>query len=338
MNNQIFKGKFGPLLIAEIGGNHEGDFDYAKQLTKLAINSKADVIKFQLYSGDSLVNKCESPERHRHFQKFELTKDQHLYLADLVVNSGKKYLASVWSKEMLSWIDPYLEYYKIGSGDLNAFPFIQQFALNNKPIILSTGLSTEAEVIESVKFIRDTNSCYLTDNLALLQCTSMYPIDYSDAHLNVMQRLKSITNAVVGYSDHTIGYRTLAYAAAMGAELLEFHFTDNPKEREFRDHQVSLTPDDIDLLVREIEFISNIKGDAEKQPLEIELKNNHHISFRRAVYPSRDIRIGEKLDENDLVVLRPLQGIDARDYYKLIGKKALKDIKKLGRLSWDLFD
>jgi len=338
MSSGVFKGKFGPLLIAEIGGNHEGDFEYAKHLTNLAINSKADVIKFQLYSGDSLVNKKENPQRHKHFQRFELTKDQHIYLAELVQNSGKKYLASVWSEEMLTWIDPYLEIYKIGSGDLNAYPLIRRFALNGKPIILSTGLTGESEVLDVVDFIRKINSLYNRSNIALLQCTSMYPIDFSDAHLAVMDEFRRKLNVVVGYSDHTVGCKTLAYAAAMGAQVLEFHFTDNPTDRTFRDHQVSLTVKDIDRLVEDLEFIQQIKGDSLKKPLNIEVENNHQISFRRAVYPCRDLQKGEYVTEKDLVVLRPLHGIDAKDYFKLIGKKVLKDINSLDKLSWDLFE
>ncbi len=338
MDNEIFTGKYGPLLIAEIGGNHEGDFEYAKHLTQLAIESKADVIKFQLYTGDSLVNKLQSPERNEHFKNFELSKDQHVFLAEQVLKAGKKYLASVWSEEMLSWIDPYLTYYKIGSGDLNAYSLIRRFALNGKPIILSTGLAFEEEVVDTLAFIRKTNPIYGSQNLAVLQCTSMYPIELVDANLAVMSELKRKSNVVIGYSDHTIGFKTLAYAVAMGAEILEFHFTDNPENRDFRDHQVSLTKDQVNQLVEEIEFINSIRGDAHKKPLAIETENNHHITFRRAVYPKRDIQKGEIIKEDDLIILRPLHGIDAREYYQLIGKKTLRHINKFEKLTWDLFE
>lgn len=113
-----FRGKNGPLLIAEIGGNHEGDFRYAKELTCMAIDSGADMVKFQLYTGDSLVSPVEGPGRNRHFKKFELIKNQHIELADMVLSSGLLYIASVWDPKMVEWIDDYIEIYKIGSGDM----------------------------------------------------------------------------------------------------------------------------------------------------------------------------------------------------------------------------
>lgn len=338
MGKNTFEGKHGPLLIAEIGGNHEGNFEYAKQLTQLAIGTDVDFIKFQLYYGDSLVNKYVSEQRNRHFKKFELTKEQHIELAEMVIASGKKYLASVWSADILDWIDPYSEMYKIGSGDLNAYPLIELIAKKSKPIILSTGLSSEAEVMDVVDFIRQTNPYYKEDHLAVLQCTSMYPIDYADAHLEVMNTLKEKTNTVVGYSDHTIGHKTLAYAVAMGAQILEFHFTDNPVGKEFRDHKVSLTPSGVQELIDEIGFIKKIKGVPTKQPTKIETDNVHEISFRRAIYPKRKIEKGETITEDHLVILRPLMGIDAREYKLLIGKKANQDIEELHILNWDLFE
>ena len=129
-----------PLLIAEIGGNHEGDFEYARHLCDLAIESGADYVKFQLYTGDSLVSPVESPERHEHFRRFELTPEQHLDLARRCRAGGVGYNASVWAPEMLEWIDDHLDFYKIGSGDLTAWPVLERFAERGKPMLLSTGL------------------------------------------------------------------------------------------------------------------------------------------------------------------------------------------------------
>ena len=142
-----FRGKYGPLLIAEIGGNHEGDFGYAKRLTKLAIDSDADVVKFQMYSGNTLVNPVEAPDRHKHFKKFELSKQQYIELAEMVTQAGKMFMASIWNVEMIDWVDKYNPIYKIGSGDLLTWPLLAHLATRNKPIILSTGLATEEEVM-----------------------------------------------------------------------------------------------------------------------------------------------------------------------------------------------
>lgn len=334
-----FAGKYGPLLIAEIGGNHEGDFEYAKRLAKLAIESNVDYVKFQIYTGDSLVSKQESPDRNKHFKKFELTKDQHRYLAEMVLEAGINYTSSVWDVDSMNWIDEYISLYKIGSGDLTAYPVLRKTALIGKPIILSTGLSLEKEVLDAVRFIQNVNPIYKSpDMLAVLQCTSMYPIPLSDANLSVIHSLKNVTGLTIGYSDHTEGSKALMYATSMGAEILEFHFTDSREGKVFRDHKVSLTKDEIKELIAEIQLINQLKGKSTKMPTQIELDNGHEFSFRRAVYPSRDIKQGEILSEDNLTVLRPNSGIDARDFDKLIGKKALIDLKEHQKLDFNLFD
>jgi N,N'-diacetyllegionaminate synthase len=334
-----FKGKHGPLLIAEIGGNHEGDFEYAKKLAKLAIDSDVDYVKFQIYTGDTLVSSLESPDRNKHFKKFELTKEQHRYLAQMVLDAGLKYTSSVWDIHSMSWIDEFISVYKIGSGDLTAYPVLAKTAQIGKPIILSTGLSTEKEVLDAVAHIQNSNPVYKNkDMLAVLQCTSMYPINASDSHLHVMKKLKQITGLTTGYSDHTEGSKALFYATAMGAEILEFHFTDNREGKQFRDHKISLTPSEIGELIKEIGLIKQYQGNEVKNPTQIEIDNGHINSFRRAVYPVRDIKEGEVLTEENLTVLRPNNGIDARDFHKLVGKKAKVALAKHQKLDWSLFN
>lgn len=331
-----FESKYGSLLIAEIGGNHEGNFAYAKKLTRLAIESNVDVIKFQIYSGDTLVSKIESPQRNKHFKKFELSKEQHIYLAEMVKESGLRYSCSVWDVNSLKWLDKYIDIYKIGSGDLTAYPVLKETAKIGKPIIISSGLSSEHEVLNTVKFIQNCNSIYTNKNfLGVLQCTSMYPIPFNDANLNVLKRFKEIFDLTIGYSDHTEGSKALEYAYAMDAEILEFHFTDTRKNKLFRDHKVSLTKSEVINLIDEIKLINTLKGNKYKKPLKIEEDNGHHISFRRAVYPSKDILKGEKMTHDNLTVLRPLSGIDARMYYDIIGKVALKDFKMHEKINFE---
>jgi N,N'-diacetyllegionaminate synthase len=335
MNNP-FQGKYGPLLIAEIGGNHEGNFQYAKELAQLAIGSGVDYVKFQIYTGDSLVSQEESPQRNQHFKKFELTNDQHKQLAEMVLAAGVKYTSSVWDLDAMSWIDPYISLYKIGSGDLTAYPVLKATAMLGKPMIISTGLSTEEEVLAAVRYIQQCNPVYKNkEMLAVLQCTSMYPINPSDAHLNVMAKLKTETGLTIGYSDHTEGSKALQYAVAMGAEVLEFHFTDNREGKVFRDHKVSLTPSEIQELITEISLIQHLQGNAIKQPVQIEIENGHVESFRRACYPKCAIAQGEVFTEENLTVLRPAHGIDARDYEKILGKTAKRDLRLHEKLNWD---
>lgn len=334
-----FAGKHGPLLIAEIGGNHEGDFTVAKRLVQLAIDTDVDYVKLQVYSGDQLVSRIESPDRNTHFKRFELTKEQHLFLASMIIEAGIKYTASIWDLASMEWLDKYMTVYKVGSGDLTAYSMLKHIASRNKPIIMSTGLSTEQEVMEAVKYIQSCNPAYRQkDMLALLQCTSMYPIPPSDANLAVMSRLRELSGLTIGYSDHTEGSKALEYAVALGAEILEFHFTDSREGKVFRDHKVSLTPGEVTSLIKEIRLIGEYRGLPGKEATAIELQNNHVVTFRRAVYPSRDIQPGEVLDESNLTVLRPNSGIDARDYFKVLGKRTKRELKQHQKLLWEYLE
>lgn len=326
--NSVFKGKSGVLLIAEIGGNHEGDFEYACKLTEQACLAGADVVKFQVYTGETLVSKVEDPERVKHFDRFALAPDQYIQLAKLCEQYGVRFNASVWDVEALGYLDKYLDFYKIGSGDLTAYPVLKKTAEKGKPIIMSTGLSTFAEIKDAVQFIIACNPVYKNpEMLAVLQCTSMYPIPDNEANINVVKELKRELGCTVGYSDHTVGSTALEVAVAAGAEILELHFTDSRDGKTFRDHQVSLTPTELSILSDKIVKIRRLLGDGNKKPTVSEVENDHVRTFRRSVYLSRDMKAGEIVSESDLSVLRPNNGVDARKYLNIIGKKLKKDIK-----------
>ena len=334
-NSSPWQGSSGPLLIAEIGGNHEGDFDTAKKMTELAISSGADCVKFQLYKGNTLVSPIESPERNQHFKKFELTQEQHVHLAEMCREANVSYLASVWDLEMLDWIDQYLNFYKIGSGDMTAWPILEEFARRGKPILLSTGLSTMDEVLQAVGFLQRANPSYSDpDMLAIMQCTSMYPIPDKDANLLVMDAFRAATRLSIGYSDHTIGIEALRTAAAMGAKVLEFHFTDTREGKTFRDHQVSLIADEVKQLKQDIEQITTLRGSSVKTPQVSEINNKHEISFRRGVYLCRPKKPGDIIHADDLVYLRPAHGTDARDTELVIGAKVLRNLESYRALQY----
>ncbi|GKX33937.1 MAG: hypothetical protein MnENMB40S_15550 [Rhizobiaceae bacterium MnEN-MB40S] len=320
-------GAAGPLMIAEIGGNHEGDFDVARAMAESAIRSGADCVKFQLYTGASLVSPVESPTRFHHFKKFELKKEEHIHLAEMCREAGLAYLASVWDEDMLEWIDPYLDFYKVGSGDLTAWPLLRKLAERGKPILLSTGLATLDETLQTIAQIQDVDQRYHRPEwLCVLQCTSMYPIPDHDANLKVMDTLRAATGLSIGYSDHTTGQEALRVAAAMGAEVLEFHFTDSRENKAFRDHKVSLVEQEVRDLKTDLEQIRALRGSPVKVPQESELKEKHEISFRRAVYLNRDVKAGETVSEADLAFLRPAHGTDARDASQLLETPLLKDV------------
>ncbi len=337
--NNPWHGRHGIYLIAEVGGNHEGDFEYAKRLTHLACESGVDSVKFQIYTGDTLVSPVESPDRNKHFKKFELSLEQYQELAEICRTHGVTFSASIWSLEAISLMAPWMGFYKIGSGDLTAYPVIRRIVEMKKPIVLSTGLSTLEEVGQTVDFIQGLDERYKKpENLAILQCTSMYPIPPEDAHLKVMDLFRESFGLPVGYSDHTVGLEAMEVAVAMGAQVLEKHFTDTREGKTFRDHQVSFVKTEVASLIEKIKRIQALHGEKNKIPAEIEIKNNHPHSFRRAVYAKCDLPAGTLVTENQLTVLRPNAGIDARDYFKLLGKRVKHGVKAFHKLDWHDFE
>jgi len=324
-----FENNKGIYLIAEIGGNHEGDFDYAKYLTRLAAESGVNAIKYQIYTGDMLVNPKYDPDRNKHFKKFELTKDQYIELANLCQRLGVTFMASVWDVDAIDWVDPYSTIYKIGSGDMTAYNLIKKIVLTKKPIVLSTGLATMDEVRNVVAFIKELDKTYIEHKkLSILQCTSMYPIPDEDANLNVIRTYIDEFNLPIGYSDHTVGTNAIDVAVSMGAKIIEVHFTDTREGKVFRDHKVSLTKEEILSFLSRVKKIKTLQGIGIKSPTPSEIASGHVESFRRAVYAKHDLPVGHKLEEKDLLVLRPIVGTPSEKIYDLIGVELKVQLSK----------
>lgn len=324
------------LVIAEIGGNHEGNFESAKSLLKLASESGASAAKFQIYTANELVNIVESPSSHQHFKRFELTYDQYIELAETAKKLGIMFMASIWNREALEILDPYIAVHKIGSGDLTSHEMIEATVRTGKPIILSCGLATIDEIENVVGYIQSLDSSYVEEEkLCLLQCTSMYPIPDADANLNSMALIRERTGLPVGYSDHTLGTYACEIAVAMGAQVIEKHFTDQRERRDFRDHRISNTPDEMRDFVAKARRIKELQGVYEKRVMPSEIESGHLVSFRRAVYPRKDLTAGMVLKRDDIISLRPNKGIDGRNYFSVLGKTLKHDKKAYERLSWD---
>jgi N,N'-diacetyllegionaminate synthase len=321
----------GVYIIAEIGGNHEGSFKKAKELLVDAIDSGVDAVKFQVYTGSTLVNSKVDLDRVKHFDKFALTTRQYLDLADICNNFNIDFLASVWDENQILLFSDRMPFYKIGSGDLTAYPLLKIISKTGKPILLSTGLSNLEEVKASVSYIIKCNPIYKNKGMVgVLQCTSMYPIPDSDANLKAISLFKKeFPLLVVGYSDHTVGGYAAELAVTLGAKILELHFTDNKKDRKFRDHQVSFTNLEIKSLINKINKINLLLGECIKKPMSSEIESGHVISFRRGIYFNKDMKNGDMISATDLVALRPCYGIPAEKFEDLIGKKCNKNIKKL---------
>lgn len=338
--SEYFKSKTNKIFyIAEVGGNHEGSFELAKSMCRLAVNSGADAVKFQLYYGDTLVNPVNAADRNKHFKKFELTKEQHIELAKMTIDAGKYYMASVWDEEMLSWIDEFIEIHKVGSGDLTHFKMLKLLTETGKPIILSTGLSNIEEIKKAVNFIVDIDRSYLLEKkLCLLQCTSLYPTSNNDANLLSIECLKENFNLPIGYSDHTIGDRALTIAYVLGAKVIEKHFTDYREGKEFRDNIVSLTKDEVKNYLNSLHEVDNLLGVKEKVITKNEIATGHNISFRRGIYAKNNMKKGDYITEDSLLILRPYDGISASEYFNILGKKITRDIEKFAPLQFDHFN
>lgn len=316
-------------FIAEIGGNHEGDFERAQKQLELALQAGVDAVKFQIYRGDRLVSPAENKSRNRRFREFELSNSEFEELATTAADHDTDFLASIWDKESLEWADPLVPFHKIGSGDLTAFPLIRQIVEIGKPILLSVGLSSLEEVGRTIDYIEELDPSYIQDNkLILLQCNSMYPTPDEDANLRGIFKLESTFNLPVGYSDHTFGTEAAYLATLAGACVLEVHFTDERGDREFRDHHISVKRDEVLEFMDRLRRAETLLGEEKVQVTPSEQDSGHVTSFRRGVYAAEDLDKGEVLTENNLTILRPEHGVPAWQYDKVIGKRLLTKRKQ----------
>ena len=330
-----------PFLIAEIGGNHEGDLARAVELTQLAASSGAHAVKFQAYRPDGIVNRMVNPERNRHFKKFALKPTEYVELAQTCHSLGIEFMASLWDHEYVELLDPYIRVHKVGSGDLTNKPLLEILAKKNKPLCIATAMATMAEVADMVSFIDDVNSdLRKSGRLCAMHCVAMYgePLDrYANLGAIETLRIALPSNVVVGYSDHTVGTTAIKVAVSMGARVIETHFTDDPK-REFRDHHLSKTQEDLVDFIRFCVQRKTMLGSGKKEPVsEIETKERIR-EFRRGVFLGRYMEAGEVISKDDLITLRPNVGIDAKDYNLVVGRRLCINKNALEPLSWNDFD
>ena len=324
-------------LIAEIGGNHEGDLSKAKDLMFQASASGADIVKFQSYSGAGLVNKKLRPDRYEHFKKFMLTDEEWLDLAITAKNNNILFSSSIWEEKYFHLLDEFICLYKIGSGDINNFELMKLFLQTKKPFVFSTAMSTLNQIKKTFDFITEFDNQIINEyRLAILQCTAMYDEPNQNfSNLLTMLEFKNIFKCLVGYSNHAVGINSTLASIAMGASVIEFHYTDS-KDAKFRDHKLSF--DSADLL-KVSEFnneLKNILGSPEKT-VHYSEKNNE-VEFRRGVFLNKMMSKGDIVSIKDLVFLRPEVGISMWDYKDILGKKAKHEIQQLEPLNIESFE
>ncbi len=320
------------FFIAEVGSNHEGNFNKAKKLVEEAAKSNADLVKIQIYSAKNMVNKNFDRKRFKHFTKLELTIENYIELAKICKKFKKKFSASIWDIESINKLNKYIDIYKIGSGDLDNFQIIKEILKTKKPIIISCGLANINEIQKTINFIKRNDKNYLIKKkVAILHCNTAYPTPFNDVNLKNMTLLKNKFNLDIGYSDHTIGSEVIKIAFCLGAKLIEKHFSNTLKSISFRDHQISLNRKGVNKYLNELNKYKDLLNFKKGMLTKSEISQKNRYSFRRSVYAKSKILKGQIFSHKNIICLRPLRkiGKPASSFFDLIGKKSKKNYKSL---------
>lgn len=323
------------FIIAEAGVNHNGDIKIAEELIVQAKKSGADAVKFQSFIASEIV----SPEAPRaeyqkknlkgnisQFQmlkKLELSEEDHHFLIKKCAENKIEFLSSPFDLKSIDLLKKAgLKVFKIPSGEITNVPFLRKIGELKKNIILSTGMANIDEVEFALNLLISSGT--KKENITILHCHTDYPTDYKDVNLNAMLTLKSRFGTDIGYSDHTSGIEIPVAAVALGARIIEKHFTID-RNLPGPDHLASLEPKEFKLMVNYIRNVELAMGNGVKKPTPTELKNLNVV--RKSIFTAVKIKKGHILTENDLIVKRPGDGISAVNYDNLIGKKAKHDIE-----------
>lgn len=318
------------LIIAEAGVNHNGSLELAKRLVDVAKESGADIVKFQTANLRALVSKSAPMAEYQKqntgkeeaqftmLEKLLLTYREFRELADYCKAKEIQFLSTPFDIDSVRFLEDLVELWKIPSGEITNLPYLIEIAKTGKKVILSTGMSTIAEVRDAVEILRK----FGTKELILLHCTTQYPAPYEEVNLKAMLTLKNTFDVPVGYSDHTRGTEVAVAAAAMGAAVIEKHFTLS-RAMEGPDHKASLEPDELKELVREIRNIEKAMGDGRKEPSVSEMANMEVA--RKSIVTSKPIRAGESFTEDNLTTKRPGSGISPMKWFEVVGQIAMRD-------------
>ncbi len=325
------------FIIAEAGVNHNGSFHLAKKMIEIAAEAGADAIKFQTFKAKNLVTfyapKAEYQKTNTYtngnqlemIEKLELSDSEFIKLANICKSKNIKFMSSPFDLESIEFLDKIgMEIFKIPSGEITNLPYLKQIAQKNKPVILSTGMADLGEIEDAIDIL--LSGGLERDDITILHCNTEYPTPFEDVNLKAIQTLKSAFPGIkVGYSDHTIGIEIAIAAVAIGASVIEKHFTIN-KDLQGPDHKSSLDPIELTNMVQAIRNVEKAFGTGIKKPSKSEIKNIKIV--RKSIVASRDIKKGEIFSEYNITTKRPGSGISPMYWNEVIGKKAPKDFKK----------
>jgi sialic acid synthase SpsE len=315
------------FIVAEVGSNHNGSIKKAKELVDIAAAAGADAIKFQTFTGDKLFSK-QHPANEI-VKKFEFKLEWHREIREYCNKKGITFMTTPFQKDAVDLLEDLdVDAYKIASGDMDYYPLLDYVSNTEKPIILATGMAYMDEVKEAVERIRLGK----TKDIAVLHCISNYPPKDEDINLNVIKALKEEFNVPVGFSDHSMGITMPIAAVAMGANIIEKHFTMSRK-LEGMDHFYALEPDELKQMVDEIRKIEKAMGSGKKVPVKNEYAERHYA--RRGIIAASNLKEGQIITEEHLEYVRPVNGIESKYYKEIIGRKVNKDISVDMPIKWE---
>lgn len=317
------------LIIAEAGVNHNGDIELAKKLVDVAAEAGADIVKFQTFKTENLVSKDAKMARYQvsntqkedsqfnMLKKLELSSSDHDILIAHCKEKNIRFLSTAFDLESLDQLsDLGIQLFKVPSGEITNYPFLKKIGLKNREVILSTGMSSMLEIKEAIDLLVASGT--KLNNITVLHCNTEYPTPMEDVNLQAMNTIKKEFNVNVGYSDHTSGVEVAIAAVALGAQVIEKHFTLD-KNMNGPDHKASLDPEELRQMVRSIRNIEKAMGSDLKEPSASELKNKSVA--RKSIHLASDLEKGHILTENDLIMKRPGDGISPMKINEVLGKK-----------------
>ena len=327
------------FIIAEAGVNHNGSVEIAHKMIDKARSAGADCIKFQVFNTEALVSanaptasyqreKTSETSQFSMLKALELKREEIISLKKHCDDVEIEFLATPFDLESVEFLDPLVSRFKIGSGDITNFPLLESVARKGKPVLLSTGMATLGEIEDAFWLL----ARHLPPHrITLLHCVSIYPTPPELVNLNVIHTLKRLFKIPVGFSDHSIGINMAIAAVAMGAAVIEKHFT---LDKGFKgpDHHASIDAAELEMLVNAVREIEIGLGNGLKciSDTEAEVKS----VVRRGIYARRNIKAGQLLGAGDLIVLRPERGIPSRFFDDILGLKAAMEIKEGTPLEW----
>ena len=323
-------------IIAEIGVNHNGDMTIAKKLIDEAKEAGADYVKFQTFKADSIVTKTAEKAQYQNLnydsdesqymmlKRLELTPEMHKDIISYCYVKNIEFLSSGFDIESLDLLATLgQKIFKIPSGEITNLPYLKHIAKIAESIILSTGMANLNEIKQAINILESNGIS--RENITILHCTSEYPAPFDEVNLLSMDTIRSKFNVSIGYSDHTKGIEVSIAAVALGATIIEKHFTLN-KQLQGPDHKASIDPSELRALVKAVRNIELAMGLSTKEPTKSEIKNKFIV--RKSIVANKEIRIGEVFNTNNLTVKRPGNGISPMKWDEIIGLKAIRDFNK----------